>query len=77
MLFNIMILHFRVKNQTRTKPTEFHCTLQHLFCANSPVQAKVYGFSTVFQDTSHFDSQPDQWPAEKQERSTETDDEIN
>ena len=71
MLFYIMILHFRDKNQTRMKPTEFHFTLQDLFCENSPVQAKVYGFSTVFQGTSHFDSQPVQSPAQKQERLTD------
>ena len=77
MLFYIMVLHFRVKNQTRMKQTEFHFTLQHLFCANSPVQAKVYGFSIVFQGTSHFDSQPDQSPAQKQERLTDDEMIIN
>lgn len=77
MLFYIVTLHFRVKNQTRMKPTEFHFKLQHLFCENSPVQAKVYGFSTVFQGTSHFDSQPDQSPAKKQERLTDDEMIIN
>ena len=72
-----MILHFRDKNQTRMKPTEFHFTLQDLFCENSPVQAKVYGFSTVFQGTSHFDSQPDQLPAQKQEGLTDDEMIIN
>ena len=66
-----VILHFRDKNPTRMKPTEFHFTLQDLFCENSPVQAKVYDFSTVFQGTSHFDSQPDQLPAQKQEGLTD------